>query len=390
MAGLECGFSVRAGEGLCWVQMHTEVADLAESLARTARGEIDAAGQRALSDQGIATLNAAAEFLERQELSIDAVERIEDVVKQTLARLATNVASLDLARDLAVSMKRLGFFHKLKSYAVKAASPLGYSVFFQRPGEGFSFQRHISHKVEIFQIVSAPPGSYVFACDYDSWKALYEPDRFQRWLEGAADPALERFRHVPKPGDVIVIDRLNVVHTVIGCVLEEFATVSTDMVDRLFDQNAGRSIPPDFPRARVNALLAELPEVEPQRIYELGSGGLSARPQVAELHAWGELRTIRTGPLTARHLVIRPGATTDPVESELEASSLFVRSGRGKLLLGSDAEGRKEVDLEPGALTLVPAGVRVRFLADPGSLLRASQQSLPLRTAFGKAREDRC
>ncbi len=54
---------------------------------------------------------------------------------------------------------------------------------------------------------------------------------------------------MPRPGDVIVIDKLSVVHSVVGCVLAEFATVSTDMVDRLHDQNEGAPIPAEFTRA---------------------------------------------------------------------------------------------------------------------------------------------
>jgi len=43
---------------------------------------------------------------------------------------------------------------------------------------------------------------------------------------------------------VFIISELGVVHTVMGCVLEEYATVSTDMVERLHDQNIGRRFHP--------------------------------------------------------------------------------------------------------------------------------------------------
>lgn len=352
-----------------------------ESLAQVANG--NTAGAHALAEEGIATLDAASEYLQQNELSIDQVERIEEVVKLTIGGLVVKNSSPEAARDLAVSMKRLGFVHKLKSYAVKAASPLGYSIFFQRSGEGFSFQRHITHKIEIFHILSAPPGGYAFVCDHESWNAVHEPQRFQRWLEGAADPALESFRHVPEPGDMIVIDRLNVVHTVIGCALEEFATISTDMVDRLFDQNAGRPMPLEFQHARVKALLAAMPEVEPQRIFEVGPNGLFQRPQVPETYTWGEVRSVTIGPLTARHWVVRAAAVTDPWTSDLDASSLFVRSGRGKLSFENDHGRPLEIELEPGTLTLVPARIRFQLSADPATTLRVSQQSLPLQTAFG-------
>lgn len=363
--------------------MTTRHAYLAGLLAQTARGELETQHERTLSAQGIETLDAARDFLEQQALPIQAVERVEDLVKQTLLQLAVNIGSLAAARELALGMKRLGFFHKLKSYAIKAASPLGYSVFFQRPGEGFSFQRHLTHKVEIFQILSAPAKSFAFVCDHEAWAASYDPGRFQAWLNGADDPAYERFRFIPEPGDLIVIDRLNTVHTVIGCVLEEFATISTDLVDRLFDQNVGRPIPPDFPRSRVNRLLATLPEVEPQRVVTVGLEGLLVRPHHPETHDWGELRLIKNGVLTAQHLLIRPGAETDLMLGEADTTSLFVRAGHGKLVLEADREPSVELELAAGELTLVPAFVKFRLRAGTPSTLRVSLQSLPLQTALG-------
>jgi mannose-6-phosphate isomerase-like protein (cupin superfamily) len=92
---------------------------------------------------------------------------------------------------------------------------------------------------------------------------------------------------------------------------------------------------------------------------------------------------VTIGPLTARHLVLRPGGATEPHSGELDASSVFVRAGRGRLVLGSDREALTEIDLDAGALTLVPAGVPFRLAADAGSTLRVSEQRLPLRTAFG-------
>lgn len=363
--------------------MPSDASDYDEWLSRIASGERPQAALAQLSDGGTRTLETIAAYLARRDLPIDAVERLEDVAKATIGKLATGTLTLAAAHDLARALKRLGFFHKLKSYAVKAASPLGYSVFFQRPGEGFSFQRHVTHKIEIFHILAAPPGSYVFVCEHEAWRAVFEPSRFRRWLAGASDPDYDCFRHVPEPGDMIVIDRLNVVHTVIGCVLEEFATISTDMVDRLFDQNAGSPIPRDFTRAHVDGLLRALPAVEPRRVFEVGASGLIERPQHADPHPWGERRRVTIGPLTASHVVVNPGATTELSEGDVDASSIFVRSGHGTLALVSDAEAPVEIPLEPGALTLVPAGVRFRLNAAEGAPLRISQQSLPLATAFG-------
>ena len=93
------------------------------------------------------------------------------------------------------------------------------------------------------------PGGFVFLCDFADWQRIYERGFVSGMDERRADERYERFRFVPRPGDVIVIDKLSVVHSVVGCVLAEFATVSTDMVDRLHDQNEGATIPAEFTRA---------------------------------------------------------------------------------------------------------------------------------------------
>src|SRR5262249_18508238 len=92
------------------------------------------------------------------------------------------------------------------------------------------------------------PDAFVYICEFDEWQRMYVRDAFLEWLEGEPNALFERFRYRPQPGDIIVMDRLNVVHTAVGGVLAEFATVSTDMVDRLHDQNARRAVPAHFSR----------------------------------------------------------------------------------------------------------------------------------------------
>src|SRR5208337_2502550 len=125
----------------------------------------------------------------------------------------------------------------------------------QSPGQGFSFQHHLVHKLEVFHIIEVKPGGFVFLCDYKDWQQVYERRAFEKWLAGEANPDYDRFKFVPDPGDVFVISELGVVHTVVGCVLEEYATVSTDMVRRLHDQNEGRAIPASFTRANAERAL---------------------------------------------------------------------------------------------------------------------------------------
>src|SRR6266853_2342518 len=194
------------------------------------------------------TLESLVEHL-RADSPIAVLEQFERKLKELLSvELAAPITG-DRMREVASFQAHLGFLLKYKSYAVKAASPLGYSVFLQRRGEGFSFQQHVTHKTEIFYILDVLPGGFVFLCDFADWQRVYQRDTFLAWLNGARDERYERYKFVPKPGDVIVIDHLGVVHTVVGCVLAEFATVSTDMVDRLHDQNEGKKIPAAFTRA---------------------------------------------------------------------------------------------------------------------------------------------
>src|SRR5215470_12043708 len=208
------------------------------------------------ADSPIATLEAAE-------------RRLKSILQQELARPLDG----EQIRALAAFQQQLGFLLKYKSYAVKAASPLGYSVFLQRPGEGFSFQQHVTHKTEIFYILDVLPGGFVFLCDFEDWKRIYDRDSFLAWMNGAPDNRYERFRFVPRPGDVIVIDRLSVVHSVVGCVLAEFATVSTDMVDRLHDQNEGRAIPAEFTRTFSEERIRALKWPEASQLVTHGPSG---------------------------------------------------------------------------------------------------------------------
>ena len=123
----------------------------------------------------------------RMALPIAQMERVERVFKRIL-----HVAlALDLdgpaARFLATAQRDVGFIIKSKSYALKCASPLGYSIFLQNPREGFSFQRHITRKTEIFHVVEPLEGARVFLCSSEEWEAAYERERFQSWLDGRPD-----------------------------------------------------------------------------------------------------------------------------------------------------------------------------------------------------------
>src|SRR3954452_15462040 len=206
---------------------------------------------------GLDLLAPLAEYLGR-DLPIDALERLETLLKAILGAACARGATGQEARAIAAFQQRIGFLLKYKPYAVKCANPLGYSLFLQNAGEGFSFQRHTEHKVEVFHILDVLPGGYAFMCDYAAWQEVFEPKAFARWLAGEPDARYDRYRYDLSPGDVLVIDQLNVVHAVLGAVLEEFANVSTDMVDRLYDQNSDADVPAHFDRRFVRERLAEI------------------------------------------------------------------------------------------------------------------------------------
>ena len=346
----------------------------------------DAGAVRRLVGLGLAGVSAVAHYLAENQAPIDSTERLEAVVKVILSTVLRQAQSVETVLDVIRVQKELGFFLKYKSYAVKAASPLGYSVFLQRPGEGFSFQRHLTHKVELFHILEAAPGALAFICSHDAWRAVFEPNRFRKWLAGTADEAIDALAFSPRPGDVFAIEQVNVVHTVLGCILEEFATVSVDMVDRLYDQNVGREIPPTFTRDAVLPALRSLPVVEPTDRVLATPEGFRREPIEVHRRPWGELRTIACGPLRATHLVVNSGARTEARHDLANTLSVFVRFGTGIIAIGdADTIGRATpplIDVASGDLLTIPAKTHWFAAAGESSELRLSLHALPLATAL--------
>ena len=210
----------------------------------------------------------------RADSPIAVLEQSERAAQGDFSSGSWRAARRPALRALASFQQGLGFLLKYKSYAVKAASPLGYSVFLQRPGEGFSFQRHVTHKTEIFYILDVPARRVRVSVRLRRLAACLPARYVSGMARRRATIGYERFRFVPRPGDVIVIDRLSVVHSVVGCVLVEFATVSTDMVDRLYDQNEGRPIPAEFTRAE-QRMSASAAWPETSRARDAGPSGWS-------------------------------------------------------------------------------------------------------------------
>ena len=315
------------------------------------------------------------------------LEEAERKLKTILQRELS--APLDGAalRELASLQQRLGFLLKYKSYAVKAASPLGYSVFLQRPGEGFSFQQHVTHKTELFYFLDVLPGGYVFLCDIEEWRRVYDRDRFLAWLAGTPDQAYERFRFVPQPGDVIVIDKLNVVHSVIGCTLVEFATVSTDMVDRLHDQNEHRLVPAEFTRNNAEVRLRGLPWPRASQRVTADPAGWR-RTEIPSDRVPGGLRTVLNddGVVMAAAYRFAAGAVSDVVTDSERAVSLHIVGGTGRLVLGDAAEVRRTspptLAANAGDLFFIAPGAHYGFVNDHTEPLIVAEHRIPYATAF--------
>jgi mannose-6-phosphate isomerase-like protein (cupin superfamily) len=331
----------------------------------------DGALRERLAGHGLEVLPALEAYL-ASDLPIAVLEGYEAVLKEALRRELAGEVSGDTARAIAAFQRRVGLLLKYKSYAVKASSPLGYSIFLQNPGEGFSFQRHLTHKTEVFHILDVHPGGFVFLCTFDQWRRCYDRERFAAWLAGErSDPEYDRYRFPARPGDVFVLDELGIVHTVIGCTLEEFATVSTDMVDRLHDQNQGKPIPAGFDRARTAERLRQIRSPAASRLVagpRQGAGAhLGDGAELAPRSVPGGSRTVLAdGFVTATQIRVEPRGETEAEADPRCAAALYVRAGEGRVLMGTAAEMRRatppSLPLRANDLLTIPQGIQFAFV----------------------------
>lgn len=169
----------------------------------------------------------------------ETVEAIEVALKRQWRAALDASRDRDTASAFSTAFHRLGFLRKYKSYGIKFSSPFGYSLFTLHDGKGFSVQVHKVAKVEAFHFFHCQVGSYAILSSERDWHAT-SAEFLPEWSAGVLEDGRVGFR--PQAGDVMVIDDLGVVHAVIGCVLEEYATTSNDAVLRLHDQNAHEEV----------------------------------------------------------------------------------------------------------------------------------------------------
>ena len=321
-----------------------------------------------------------------KDMPMDKVEKYERIIKDVMRNHLSGSVTGEKARELAQFQKDIGLLFKYKSYTIKASSPLGYSLFFQNAGEGFSFQQHVTHKTEVFHILKVHSGGFVFICDFRDWKKDYDRELFSAWLAGQPEDRYERFRFRPEPGDVFVIDRLRLVHTVMGCTLEEYATVSTDMVDRLHDQNASKPIPALFNRQYAEDRLRTVAMPRSTRLIEIGSSGNTIRKRPHRTFPWGQSTRLSSTPVISTLYSIVPQKTSDLQFDEQNAASIYVSQGQGRVLIGTLQEIQKltppSIPVGAGDLLMIPEGIYYGFLNEGSEPMRISEQRIKINIAF--------
>lgn len=344
----------------------------------------------------IGTVSSIKEGLEKaadlkeylvKDQPIGKLEEYERQYKSILRAVFNGAISGEEARELAKIQKEIGLLLKYKSYTIKASNPLGYSIFFQNLGEGFSFQQHTSHKTEVFHILEVMPGGYVFICGYEDWLRMYDSDSFSCWLSGKPDARYDQYKYEPEAGDVFVLDQLGVVHSVVGCVLEEFATTSNDMVDRLHDQNEGKAIPNHFVRSHSEAKIRSISTPLSSRIVEIGSGGIQTK-EIKSLEIKRGVKKVELAAMdfiASRYLIHRK-ARTGFWFSGHYAVSLCVTSGKGRLLIGDRMEIMQDtppgITVELGDNVIMPPDMWYAFVNEGEKVFGISEHKIPPKLAL--------
>lgn len=296
---------------------------------------------------------------------------VEDAEAEVLSAwrdvLSGESTDLDDLEACSAFFSRLGFLFKYKVYGVKVALPFGYSVFDLADGAGFSFQVHEEPKLEGFHVLSPRTRALLYVADRREWEAEGRPWAASSPWNRLGD-RLPAGGLVPRPGDVTAVWETGVVHTVLGCVLEEYASCSVDSVVRLHDQNVRTEV--------------ELPAHHPSvaRLLGQGSTGLPARHLVRRGGGWARGTPGRPGEvIDTSHVrgwreVLAPGARLT-IPSGPHVTSVVVVRGRVAASVSRSLSTRRA-----GEVVVIPPGLPVTLEAELPTSVSVHQVPAALAT----------
>src|SRR5262249_55217433 len=151
--------------------------------------------------------------------------------------------------------------------------------------------------------------AFMVLCTLPDWRAN-AADFLAAWADGHPERSPIAYR--PQVGDVAVVEDLSTVHTVIGCLLEEYATSSYDVVMRLHDQNQGRAVKLPAAHIPIRQVLAAATDVAPRRMLHYADNWQTTpmprgTVEIAHLPEMG---------LMARHLVLDEAPASGTVATD--------------------------------------------------------------------------
>jgi hypothetical protein len=286
---------------------------------------------------------------------IPLVERLEELAKSLWSDVLRpgGVTGGPDALACGAFFTRLGFLFKYKPYGVKIASPFGYSLFDLHPEQGFSFQLHVEPKLEAFHILRVKAGALLYISTRQEWAAAGEA-----WAKSlAAETAGEDSPFVwrPEPGDTTTVEQTEIVHTVLACVLEEYASCSVDAVERLFDQNSRSALTLPQRHLDLAALLRSCRAGLPARHLRRVPGGWATEPA-------GDPAILSVGDeLWGGRVPVSPAAPT-PLSPSDELVSVVVATD-GDVRVHADGQAWP---VPLGGLACVPPGLEASVTAEAG------------------------
>jgi hypothetical protein len=316
-----------------------------------------------------------ASLLERPR-PIAEVEEIERVAKDAWAPvLATGAMNEEDSIRFSLFFADIGFLRKYKPYGVKFAAPFGYSIFDLKPQSGFSVQLHREAKVEAFHILAPSEGSFVLLAELDEWREVAS-EFLSAWHAGS--PTASSLAYAPAPGDVFVVDDLKVVHTIIGCLLEEFATTSNDAVERLYDQNSEVTVKLPVEHADIRQLLRTHGSVRPTRVISRVDGAWMSVP-ISETDGHPLIDESRQG-IRGWHSTAYVGSQITVASPADRLTTIACLHGEADLAVG----GRHVASLGAGSTVPVPPSGEARITTQ--SECRVALTEVAVNLALGDFR----